>query len=288
LQHLGDVLHELSEVPMTGEVGLAVRRVGVRFGGLVALDEVSFEVPPRSVVGVIGPNGAGKTTLFNVISGFVQPSSGEVQWDGDGFRPRPHRLVHSGIARTLQAVGLFSQISALENVMVGAAASRRSGFLGALLALPSSARDEARIRDEALALLERLDIADAADRLPATLPFPVQKQVALARALISRPRLLMLDEPAGGLGAEDIAALASLIRELPQQDHGCSVLLVEHHMDLVMDVCDQVVVLDFGRRVAAGTPEEVARNELVAAAYLGTDVPSEVAGLDLDDAEERR
>jgi branched-chain amino acid transport system ATP-binding protein len=268
--------------------GLAVRGVGVRFGGLVALDDVSFDVPPASVVGVIGPNGAGKTTLFNVITGFVRPTSGEVEWEGSPFHPRPHRLVHSGISRTLQAVGLFPKVSALENVMIGAALTRRSGFLSALLALPSSDRDEARLRAESLALLERLDAGDAADRLPGTLPYPVQKRVALARALISRPRLLLLDEPAGGLGAEDLAPLASLIRELPQGDDPCSVVLVEHHMDLVMEVCDQVVVLDFGRRVAAGTPEEVRRDPQVAAAYLGADVPPETGDSDLSDAEEQR
>jgi branched-chain amino acid transport system ATP-binding protein len=260
---------------VTELAGLAVRDVGVRFGGLVALDDVSLDVPPRSVVGVIGPNGAGKTTLFNVISGFVRPTSGEVEWEGRTFHPRPHRLVHHGISRTLQAVGLFPQLSALENVMVGAALTRRSGFLGALLALPSSGRDEARLRDDALALLDRLDVADSADRLPVRLPYPVQKRVALARALISRPRLLLLDEPAGGLGAEDIAQLASLIRELPEGDDACSVLLVEHHMDLVMSVCDRVTVLDFGRRIADGTPEEIRRDEAVVDAYLGIDVDAD-------------
>lgn len=253
--------------------GLAVRGVSVRFGGLSALDDVCFDVAPGSIVGVIGPNGAGKTTLFNVISGFVEPTSGALEWEDAPFRPVPDELVGAGIARTLQAVGLFSRMSALENVMVGGARSRRSGFVSALFALPRSDHDERRLRGEALEWMKRLDVADAAGRLPGTLPYPVQKRIALARALVSRPRLLLLDEPAGGLGAEDLGPLAELIRSLPTSESPCSVLLVEHHMDLVMDVCDRVVVLDFGKCVAAGTPAEVQADPAVATAYLGADVP---------------
>lgn len=256
--------------------GLSVHNVSVRFGGLSALDDVSFAVPTGSVVGVIGPNGAGKTTLFNVICGFVRPTSGSLSWDGIALRPKPDRLVDAGIARTLQAVGLFPLLTALENVMVGAARDRRAGFASALFALPRSDRDEARLRADALAWLHRLDVADAADRLPTTLPYPIQKRVALARALVSRPRLLLLDEPAGGLGAEDMDDLGALIKSLPSSsDAPCSVLLVEHHMDLVMSVCDQVVVLDFGRLVTSGTPEVVRADPEVATAYLGADVPAE-------------
>ncbi len=259
--------------------GLAVHGVSVRFGGLSALEDVSFEVPPASIVGVIGPNGAGKTTLFNVISGFVRPTDGTLTWEGAPLRPVADRLVKVGIARTLQGVGLFPRLTALENVMVGAAPTRRSGFISALFALPRTDRDERRLRDDALGWLRRLGVADAADRLPTSLPYPVQKKIALARALVSRPRLLLLDEPAGGLGAEDIGPLRDFIRSLPTADESpCSVLLVEHHMDLVMDVCDQVVVLDFGRRVAAGTPAEVKADPAVAAAYLGVDVPPEAEG----------
>jgi branched-chain amino acid transport system ATP-binding protein len=253
--------------------GLAVRDVSVRFGGLTALDSVSFSVAPGTVVGVIGPNGAGKTTLFNVICGFVQPTSGAIDWHGKALRPRPERLVSNGIARTLQSVGLFAHLTALDNVMVGAAGTRQTGFVSALFGLPRSDRDERRLRETALSWLRRLEVADAADRLPGTLPYPVQKRVALARALISRPQLLLLDEPAGGLGAEDMGPLADLIRALPHDgDAPCSVLLVEHHMDLVMSVCDQVVVLDFGRRVAMGTPDDVRADPAVAEAYLGQDV----------------
>jgi branched-chain amino acid transport system ATP-binding protein len=180
-------------------------------------------------------------------------------------------------------------LTALENVMVGASTRRRAGFASALFGLPRSDNDEQRLRADALEWLSRLDVADVKDRLPGTLPFPVQKRIALARALIGRPRLLLLDEPAGGLGTEDIEALAELIRELPtSEDAPCSVLLVEHHMDLVMQVCDQVVVLDFGRRIAMGTPKDVQADEAVAAAYLGVDVPPEQLTLSSADAGEER
>jgi branched-chain amino acid transport system ATP-binding protein len=182
--------------------GLTVSNVSVKFGGLTALESVSFEVGPATVVGVIGPNGAGKTTLFNVICGFVQPTDGSLYWEGTLLRPRPDRLARLGIARTLQGVGLFAHLTALENVMVGAAGARQTGFVSALFALPRSDRDDRVLRASALNWLSRLDIADAAHRLPGTLPYPIQKRVALARALVSRPRLLLLDEPAGGLGAE--------------------------------------------------------------------------------------
>jgi branched-chain amino acid transport system ATP-binding protein len=262
--------------PIEVAVALSVREVSVRFGGLSALDAISFDVPDRSVVGVIGPNGAGKTTLFNVITGFVRPATGSLTWDGAPLHAAPDRLVRHGIARTLQAVGLFPGLTALENVMVGGAHSRRAGFVSALFGLPRSDRDERRLRADAMTWLQRLDIADLAHRMPASLPFPVQKRVALARALVSRPRLLLLDEPAGGLGSEDIEPLGRLIRSLPADgDPPCSVLLVEHHMDLVMRVCDQVIVLDFGRRVAGGTPAEVQADPADAAAYLGVDVPAD-------------
>jgi branched-chain amino acid transport system ATP-binding protein len=266
--------------------GLVVTDVGVRFGGLVALESVSFDVPEATVTGVIGPNGAGKTTLFNVISGFVKPTNGTLTWEGKPFQPRPDRLVRQGMTRTLQGVGLFGHLTALENVMVGAAASRRVGLASSLLGLPRSDRDEARLRQEAHEWLERLGAGEVAGRIAATLPYPVQKRVALARALISRPRLLMLDEPAGGLGAEDLEPLADLIRALPREwETPCSVMLVEHHMDLVMKVCDKVVVLDFGKCVAQGTPAEVQADPAVAAAYLGAapsteaDIAEEAAAL---------
>lgn len=249
--------------------GLAMRDIGVRFGGLVALDGVSMAVPPRGIVGVIGPNGAGKTTLFNVVCGFVRPDTGTLTLDGAPLRPKPHALARLGIARTLQGVGLFAGLTVLENVMVGATTSARAGFASALFGLPRSDRDERRLRRQAMELLEQLDVAEHAGALPGALPFALCKRVGLARALASRPRLLLLDEPAGGLGGDDIDRLAKLVRDMPDQD--CAVLLVEHHMDFVMSVCQEIVVLDFGRVIARGTPDEVRGNPAVTEAYLGAE-----------------
>jgi branched-chain amino acid transport system ATP-binding protein len=208
--------------------------------------------------------------VFNVVCGFVRPQSGTLTWHGKPFQPKPHRLTGLGIARTLQGVGLFAGLTVIENVMAGATHRAEAGIVDALLALPRGDREERRLRAEARDALDRLDVAEYAHKYPGTLPFAVTKRVALARALVSKPKLLLLDEPAGGLGAEDIAELATLIRALPAEQ-GCAVMLVEHHMDLVMQVCDRIVVLDFGRVIGAGTPQEIRDNPAVTEAYLGTE-----------------
>ncbi|HET6260132.1 ABC transporter ATP-binding protein [Pseudonocardia sp.] len=241
--------------------------MGVRFGGLVALDDVSLAVGAGQVHGVIGPNGAGKTTLFNVCCGFVRPDTGTVLRRGKPVRDlRPHRLAGMGIARTLQGVGLFTGLTVAENVMVGADRHRRSGFAATLFALARSDRDERALRERAMAALCELGADGYADRLPGSLPYPVQKRVALARALAAEPDLLLLDEPASGLSNDEMTELGELIRTLTDR---MSVVLVEHHMDLVMSVCDRITVLDFGRVVAEGTPDEVRDDPAVIDAYLG-------------------
>ncbi|HEY2436126.1 MAG TPA: ABC transporter ATP-binding protein [Solirubrobacteraceae bacterium] len=244
-----------------------MRGLSVSFGGITALQDVSLEVSRGEVVGVIGPNGAGKTTLFNVICGFIKPDAGTFSWHGQPLgRLRPDRLAGLGIARTLQGVGLFSGLTVRENVMVGATKFRRAGVASALFALPRSDRDERALRERAQAALGRLGCDGIEDRLPGTLPYAMQKRVALARALVSDPELLLLDEPAGGLDATEMSDLAGLIDSLGDE---IAVMLVDHHMDLVTSVCDRVVVLDFGRVIASGAAPEIRANPRVLDAYLG-------------------
>jgi branched-chain amino acid transport system ATP-binding protein len=247
--------------------------VTVSFGGITALSEVSLEVAPEQVLGVIGPNGAGKTTLFNVACGFVQPDTGTLHWKGSELSGlKPHRLADLGISRTLQGLGLFDRMTVLENVVVGADRHANAGFLSGLLGLPRSNKDERSLRDRSMAVLEELGIDEHATRLPGSLPYATRKRVALARALVTEPELLLLDEPASGLSSEEMDNLAELIRGLTGR---MSVMLVEHHMDLVMRVCDDLVVLDFGRVIARGGPDEVREDAAVLAAYLGDEVEQE-------------
>jgi branched-chain amino acid transport system ATP-binding protein len=217
---------------------------------------------------VIGPNGAGKTTLLNVLCGFTRPDEGQLLIDDRHYRDlRPHRLAGLGIARTLQGVGLFQGLSAIENVMIGANSRAAAGFTSALLGLPRSGRDERRLRQEAGQALDRVGAAEAADARPSELPYGMRKRVALARALAARPKLLLLDEPASGLAEDELAELGGLIRELAGQ---MSLVIVEHHMDLMMSVCDALVVLDFGKVISRGSPQEIQDDPAVTAAYLGT------------------
>jgi len=251
---------------------LEVRDVSVRFGGLTALNAVSLTVAPGQVVGVIGPNGAGKTTLLNVLCGFIRPDEGQVLINGRYHRNlRPHRLAGLGIARTLQGVGLFDRLTAVENVMIGASCRARAGFWSALLGLPRSTRDERRLRQEATQVLERVGAAGVADAQPGELPYGMRKRIALARALVARPKLLLLDEPASGLAEDELAELGGLIRELAADT---SLVIVEHHMDLMMSVCDSLVVLDFGKVISRGSPKEVQGDPAVTAAYLGVAGPA--------------
>jgi branched-chain amino acid transport system ATP-binding protein len=254
---------------------LHVRGISVHFGGIVALDNVSLTAQARQVTGIIGPNGAGKTTLLNVLCGFVRPQAGTISFSGRELaRVRPHRLAGLGIARTLQGVGLFSGLTATENVMVGASSVAKAGFWPGLLGLPRSDRDERRLRELAAEVLELTGAGDYGDAMPDTLAHGLRKRVALARALVAQPRLLLLDEPASGLAEDELGGLGDLIASIARQ---CTVVVIEHRMDLMMSVCQQIFVLDFGKVIASGTPQEVQASPAVTAAYLGTEVEAGAA-----------
>ena len=239
---------------------LSVENVSRRFGGIVALEDVSFALDEGEIVGLIGPNGAGKTTAFNVITRLYTPERGSLTFDGtDLLRVPASKVVRLGIARTFQNLALFQAMTVLENVLVGA---------------HSRAGGERALRDEALELLDYLGLAGYAGRRAAGLPFGTLKRLELARALIAKPRLLLLDEPAGGLNHEEVAELSDLVRRF-REDFELTILLVEHHMSLVMSISDRVHVLNFGRLIASGTPVEVQASPEVMKAYLGTEEDAE-------------
>jgi len=250
---------------------LEVTSLRKEFGGLTAVFDVNFEVEPGEILAIIGPNGAGKTTIFNLISGVLSPTGGTIHFEGrllNGLKP--HVIASLGLARTFQTVHLFGNMTVLENVMVGRHVKTRYGLLGAAFRLPRAQREEKRTREQAMEQLVRVGLEAKADLNASSLPFGQQRLLEMARALATEPRLLMLDEPGSGLNRAEKEALDQLIRSI--RDEGVTVLLVEHDMQFVMGIADHIIVLDYGQKIAEGTPEQVQADERVIAAYLGEEI----------------
>lgn len=249
---------------------LAVQGLTKRFGGLTAVDDVSFEVERGEIVGLIGPNGAGKTTVFNLISRFFDPTKGAIEFEGKNLlRAAPHEIVGLGIARTFQNLGLFPYLSVRDNLLAGRHTQFRGSILG--LALGMGREEERAAATEVMAMLDAFGMGALAPMPASMLPYGSQKAVELVRALMAKPRLVLLDEPVAGMNATETQAMGQFIRRV-RDERGVTVLLVEHDMSLVMEVCDRIVVLDFGRKIAEGTPHEIQTNPRVVEAYLGEEV----------------
>ncbi len=256
---------------MSGQTILSLRGLTKQFGGLTAVNDVSIEIAPQQIFGLIGPNGAGKTTIFNLITGILPPTGGSVLFCGEDITGKPpHIIARDGIARTFQNIKLFTNLSVLDNLITSSQVHMDYTLLDSLIRTPKCRRIERETRERAMELLEQMDILDYRDIMAGNLPYGVQRRVEISRALSLQPKLLLLDEPAAGMNEDETAKMVELIRNIRDRWQ-LAVLVIDHHMDMMMDMCSHIAVLNFGQMIAYGSPEEIQSDPAVIEAYLGVD-----------------